>query len=68
MAVVSAWVHKWWALLFEPPPPPPDELIAAKHELRVAVVNARLSARQHRRAASGMVERLGDITDMIRGP
>lgn len=65
MAVVSEMLHKWWHLLFEAPPPPPNELIEARRELRTAVVQARLAARQHRRAARDMVDRLGEVTDMI---
>lgn len=59
-------LHKWWGLLFQHPPGPPQELLDARRELRVAVVTARLAAREQRRAARDTLERLGDVTDLAR--
>lgn len=64
MAVVS--LHRLWELLFQPPPPPPPELIDAKRDLRVAIVTARLAAREQRRAARDTIDRIGDVTDLAR--
>lgn len=65
MVAVSPVLAKWWAMLFQPPPAPPAELVEAKRELRTAVVQARLAARQHRQAA-GLLERIDDVTDLVR--
>lgn len=59
-------LQRWLDLLFQAPPGPPEELIAGRHELRVAAIEARRAARQHRRAAAEAIDRLGEVTHLIR--
>lgn len=55
-----------WAMLFQPPPGPPQELIDARRELRTDIIKARLAARETRRAATDTLDRLGDVTELVR--
>lgn len=61
---MSPAVQRWLNLLFAAPPGPPEELVAGRHDLRVAAIEARKAARQHQKAEA--IDRIGDVAHLIR--